>query len=94
MALGCNRGRRSEVKVSSGSVIHLFSRDRRAAKREVLGFAKEAFARWDVRGEYKDPGAVWKSLRRRLQASSAFDALVSDKHMIKSRSPCRRNPSG
>jgi hypothetical protein len=56
-------------------------RNRRTAKRAVLAAAKDAFARWEVRGEYKDPGALWKSFRRHLQDSTAFDALVSDKRL-------------
>jgi len=62
-------------------VISLSNRNRQTAKRAVLAYAKEAFVWWEVRGAYKDPGALWKSFRKRLQASSAFDALVSDKRL-------------
>ncbi len=47
----------------------------------MLACARGAFTRWEVRGEYKNPGALGKSFRKRLDASAAFDALVLDKRL-------------
>jgi hypothetical protein len=58
--------------------MRLKSRQRAAVQDAVLVYAKEQFARWEIRGEYKDPVALLRSFRSRLEASQAVDALLSD----------------
>ena len=47
--------------------MRLTTRERTPVQKAVLDCARKEFARWEVRGDYKNPEALLMSLRKRLQ---------------------------